>query len=105
MARYYGNIGYSQTIETSPGVWSDDQIIVRSYKGDIINNSRQTNNGNKINDDINLSMTISIVADRFAFDNFHNIKYATYYGEKWKVLDVKIQSPRLVLTLGGVYND
>ena len=103
MAKYYGVIGYAERVETSPGVW-DDQIVERNYDGDIIRNIRNIQSNEHLNDDINISNQISIVADPYANANFHSIRYATYMGVKWKVPTVEVQSPRLVLGLGGLYN-
>ena len=61
-------------------------------------------NSGEVNDDLNINMTLSIVADPFAYQNFHQIKYAEYMGSKWKVSSIEVQYPRLILTLGGVYN-
>ena len=104
MARYYGEIGYSIPTETTPGVYRPDQITKVKYKGDFIRESRMLQNSDGTNDNINISGQISIVADPFAYENYFAIVYAEYMGAKWKVTNVTVQHPRLVLTLGGVYN-
>lgn len=101
--KYFGKIGYGVTEETRPGV-SLPTISDRDYYGDIVRNTRRLENGGKVVDDLNINMTLSIVADPFAYQNFHQIKYAEYMGSKWKVSSVEVQYPRLILTLGGVYN-
>lgn len=103
MAKYFGNIGYGVTEEIRPGV-SLPTISEREYYGDIVRNVRRYENGGKVNDDLNINMTLSIVADPFAFQNFHQLKYAEYMGAKWKAVSVEPQFPRLVITLGGVWN-
>lgn len=105
MAKYYGQIGYGVTAEdpTNPGVWIDS-IVEHNYYGDVIRDTRRLS-GSKVNDDINISNQISIVADPYAFSNFHSIRYITFMGAKWKVTDVEVRYPRLILTVGGVYND
>ena len=103
MARYYGAIGYAEPVETSPGVW-DEQIIERNYYGDIVRNIRNLQSTENLNDDVTVSNQISIVADPYAIANFHCIRYATFMGTKWKVSSVDVQSPRLLLSLGGLYN-
>ena len=103
MAKYYGVIGYAETTETSPGVWTE-RITERSYYGDIIKNNRNLQNSEYLNDNINVSNQISIVADPYAIANFHAIRYAEFMGAKWKVPSVDVQTPRLLLTLGGLYN-
>lgn len=103
MAKYYGAIGYAVTEETSPGIY-EEMIKEYQYYGDVIRNSRRLNGASKVNDDITISNQISIVSDPFASNNFHMMRYATYMGSKWKITDVEVQYPRLILTLGGLYN-
>ena len=103
MAKWCGVIGYAESVETKPGVWTD-VITEHEYCGDVIQDSRRLQSANQINDDINISNKISIVADPYAFSNFHSIRYATFMGIKWKVPNVEVQYPRLILSLGGVYN-
>lgn len=105
MAKYYDAIGYvDKTVEVRPGVW-EEQIIERPYTGDVIKNTRRLEGGDQVNDNLNVNNTISIVADAYAFQNFFAIRYAMWMGVKWKVKTVEVQSPRLLLTLGGVYNN
>lgn len=103
MAKFYGIIGFASPTEIRPGVW-DDSIREIHYPGDIIKHSQRWQNGSGVNDDINISLQISIIADNFAMESSHCIKYAEYMGTKWKVTTIEPQFPRLLLTLGGVYN-
>lgn len=103
MAKYYGKIGYAETAETAPGVW-EEQIVERSYYGDLLRNMRRLQSSDKVNDDINISNELSIVADPYAINNFYSMRYAEFMGAKWKVSSVEVQYPRLILTLGGLYN-
>ena len=103
MAKYYGGIGYADTIETEPGIW-ESGIVEREAFGDLLSNYRSLENSGDINDNINIANKISIVADPYASKNFHSMQYATYMGAKWKIKNVEVNYPRLILTLGGVYN-
>lgn len=103
MGKWFGKIGYAVTEETTPGVWVE-QITERNYYGDIIRNTRRLQTSDKLNDDINVSNEISIVADPFARDNFHAMRYIEFMGTRWKVSSVEDQYPRLILSLGGEYN-
>ena len=103
MAKVYGKIGYANTVETKPGVY-EEQIVERSYYGDLIRNTRRLQSADQVNDDINISNEISIVADPYATNNFHTMRYAVFMGTKWKISNVEVSYPRLILTLGGVYN-
>lgn len=103
MSKYFGKVGYGVPEETRPGVYKP-QIVEKEYYGDIVRNIRRYEGSGKVNDDLNINMSLSIVADPFAYQNFHQIKYAEYMGAKWKASSVEVQRPRLILTLGGVYN-
>lgn len=102
--KFYGSIGYAITTETRPGVWIPENVE-RDYYGDIIRFSSRSDTPNKVNDDITLSNQISIIADPFAYQNFHCMKYITYMEAKWKITNVEVQHPRLILSVGGIYND
>lgn len=105
MARFYGEVGYGDSVETPPesGVWVD--IITEFiYQGDVIRNTRMLANNEKLNDDITVSNSISIVADQYAIEHFFNIKYIRWAGVLWTVREVEVRSPRLILHLGSVYN-
>lgn len=103
MAKYCGEIGFVLTNETNPGV-HEEKPIERLYFGDLNSNRRRLQSSGNLNDNVTISNEISIVADPFANENFHSIRYAKYMGAKWKVTDVNVQPPRLILTLGEVYN-
>jgi hypothetical protein len=102
MARFYGVVGYGESVETSPGVW-EDVITEVSYFGDVIRNTRRMVDGEKVNDDLTVNNSISIVADAYANERFFAIRYIQWSGTLWTVSDVEVQSPRLLLRLGGVY--
>lgn len=103
MARFYGKIGYGVSEEAVPGVWSDE-ITERAYYGDILNELRSTSSSEKVNDDVRLQNRISIVADAYALGNYLQIKYVEWAGFLWTVQSVDVERPRLILSLGGVYN-
>lgn len=104
MAKYYGQIGYAaEMTETEPGIW-EPKIVERSYYGDTIRNTRLLQNASAINDNVNIANQISIVADPYANEHIYAMVYATFQGAKWKVTNVEVQYPRLILSLGGLYN-
>lgn len=104
MAKFYGSIGYAETVETSPGVWKE-QITKREYFGELVRNTRKLQTADQVNDNINISNEVSIIADPYAISNFHSMRYAEFMGTKWKISNVEVKYPRLILTLGGVYNE
>lgn len=103
MAKFYGNIGYIQNVEIEPGIWGD-QVTERLYFGDVTRNSSRFQSNGEVNDDINISNTISIVSDPYANENFQYMRYVEYMGTKWKITNAEVRYPRIILSLGGVYN-
>ena len=103
MAKWYGVIGYADTVEVEPGIW-DEQVTERPYYGELIRNTRRLQTTDKVNDDLTISNQISIISDPYAINNFHAMKYAVLWGTKWKITSVEVQYPRLILEVGGVYN-
>ena len=99
-----GVIGYARTEETQPSVWTE-VIEERKYYGDIIRNNRRFINDDQINSGISLNNSISIVSNKFMLDNLGVMKYLTFKGSKWKIESVEIQPPRIIITLGGLYNE
>ena len=103
MAKWFGKIGYAETVEMAPGIW-EEKITEHEYFGDLLRNTRRLQSASQVNDNIDISNEISIVADPYANENFHSMRYAEFGGTKWKISSVDVQYPRLNLTLGGVYN-
>lgn len=105
MSKFYGVIGYAETYESpeQPGVWVNNIREIKYY-GELTRNTRRLQGANKVNDDIDISNLLSIIADPYAVQNFHNMRYVEFMGTRWKINSVEVQYPRLILTLGGVYN-
>lgn len=105
MARFQGGVGYGDSVEipTDSGVWKD-VITEIPYFGDVIRNTRKLESGENLNDDLKVNNSISIVADEYAIKHFFKIKYVRWEGVLWTVTNVEVRSPRLILSLGSVYN-
>jgi len=103
MAKFFDKIGFGFSTETAPGVYKD-VITERSYRGDVVRNSRGLDEGEKVNSDLTVSNSLSIIADQYANTNFFAMRYVRWAGALWTVANVEVQSPRLILRLGGVYN-
>ena len=103
MSKFYGEVGYGITRETAPGVWKDE-IETYTYYGDVERPATRWETGSGVNDDLAVRNNISILADPFAYEHFSLIKYVKWMGVKWKVTNVEVQRPRLILTLGGEWN-
>lgn len=103
MTKFFGKIGYGETVETEPGVY-EDQIVERDYYGDVTRNTRRLDETDKLNYDLSVGNSISVVADAYANEHFFAIRYVEWAGALWTVSEVEVQRPRLNLRLGGVYN-
>lgn len=105
MAKFYGKIGFGMAdVETAPGVWNPEPVE-RYYSGDVLQNFMRHEVGESVNDNITISNQISIIGDPYAYQNFHSMKYIWYMGARWKIMNVDVKHPRLILTIGGVYNE
>ena len=96
-------IGFARQKEVRPGVW-EDKIIEREYGGDLVRLNRNAQGSQNLNDDLTLSNQISIIADPYANENLFAMRYVTFMGSKWKITSVEVQYPRLILSVGGVWN-
>jgi hypothetical protein len=103
MAKFVGAIGYATSTLTAPGVWTDN-VVERAYTGDVLKKRRSWRSGDKVNPDLTISDTISIIADGFTLSNVGSMKYVVWQGEKWSIASVDIERPRVVLELGGLYS-
>lgn len=103
MNRWYGKVGYVETIETEPGTW-EEQETERSYYGELVKNSSKFKVSNDVNDNRDISVELSIVADPYSEIHFNSIRYVEFGGVKWKVNSVEPRRPRLILSIGGEYN-
>jgi hypothetical protein len=103
MAKFFGEIGYGESVEKAPGVWAD-VITEKQYYGDVVRNMRGLKESESTNLDLTVNNSISIVADAYANEHFFAIRYIRWMGSLWIVENVDVQAPRLILRLGGVYN-
>lgn len=105
MNKFFGKIGYAITKDMGDGIWKEEIKELEAY-GDILRNiTRRSETSESVNDDINISNRFSILADPFAMSNFQTIKYIEFLGVKWKVKDIEVSYPRLIISVGGVYNE
>jgi hypothetical protein len=103
MPKCSGVIGYALAEETQPGVWTES-ITEKKYLGDIVKDNRKMVNQQEINSSVNVSNNISVVSNKFMLDNMAFMKYITFMGSKWNINLVDIKPPRLIISMGGLYN-
>lgn len=104
--KFYGIIGYATTREgTGDDIGIDEDVIEeRPYFGDVLRNARKYEKGESVLDELKIDNKISVVADAYAWDHFFKMKYVQWMGALWKITNVEVERPRLILTIGGVYN-
>lgn len=105
MAKWFGKVGYVITHEPDADndIWREESVDKNHY-GDILRNERRYEQGESVNDDLKLNQRLSILADGFACEHYGAIRWAEIDGVRWKVTSVEFLRPRLILTLGGVWN-
>ena len=106
--KFYGIVGYCETAEETgdrEGNWIKNRITEKRYYGDVLRNTRKwESNQDSTNENLNINNSFSIVADAYAYDHFWAMTYVKWHGACWKITNVEVQRPRLILMVGGVYN-
>ena len=106
MAKFAGKVGFAsgQTeSEDRPGI-VEEQYEEHLMRGDVIRASKTEEESSSKYDTLRLNNRISVIADKYAYTNFMGIRYVWYMGGKWKVTEAEVQRPRIILTLGGVWD-
>lgn len=103
MAKFFGKIGFAKMTETTTGVWKEI-VSEKQYYGDVISHTRRWEKGEWLNDNLNVNNKFSIVADNYIYENLGYMRYIEWMGTKWKISSFEVERPRLILTVGGVYN-
>jgi hypothetical protein len=102
--RFHGAVGYVDAdVETAPGVW-EPNMVEKMYTGDVIRSARRLESTTVLNDSVTVENSFSIVADAFAVENFDKMRYVSWNGRNWTITNVEVQRPRLVLTVGDLWN-
>lgn len=105
MARFYGAIGFAINTEVRPGIYRE-VYTERTYKGNVLRNTRRWDATDHLNDTLNISNDISIVADSFAVSNFGVMRYIRWMGQTFEITSatIDVDLHRITLSLGGVFN-
>ena len=103
MAKFSGKVGYVIPVETKPGVYTN-QATERQYFGDVIRESRQFSGSTQVNENLTINNRITITANDFAYENLSAMRYVVWLGAYWRITNIDVQRPRLILSIGGVYN-
>ena len=103
MAKFHGKVGYAQTVETAPGVHTET-FVEYDYVGDVQRDAKRWVDGSKVNTDLQFSTRISIIVNDVASVNLPLMRYVRWQGACWQITSFEVAHPRIILTLGGVYN-
>lgn len=101
--KYSGKFGLASTVETAPGVW-DDVITERDYIGDVVQRTEAFSLESSVLPHYRTTTSVSVLSDGVLKENYTNLRYVTYAGERWAIASVVVQPPRLVVYIGEVYN-
>lgn len=101
--KFYGPVGFVDVVEKRPGVMTQAPVEY-SYSGDVIRRGFRFQSSDSVNDTITPTQQISILSDPYARNHVGSIRYVKWMGTAWKVTEVSMEYPRLILTLGGAYN-
>ena len=104
MARFSGKIGFIKTVEVQKGIY-EEQAIEKQYYGQVTRSYNRWESPSQVNETLTKSNTYSIGADSFAINNEEYMRYLVVNGQKWKITGIDDSSrPRIILTIGGIYN-
>ena len=101
--KFCGVVGYQTHVEKARGVWAPE-ITEQKYYGDVLKDNRKWDKGESVNDNLTIGNRFSILADGYARAHLGEIAYVEWMGTKWKVSNVEVNPPRLLLSIGGVWN-
>lgn len=102
MGKFYGEIGFSITSETRPGIYTKI-ISEKIYYGDVSKKNVRYQNNQQINDNLRITSQISILCDEYLSEHFSDIIYIKWMGKPWKISSIEVDYPRLNLSLGDIY--
>lgn len=103
MARFSGVVGYESDPIIVDGI-ATTEYTEHVMRGDVLNYTQQIDPSQTAYDDLSLSNKISVVGDKWAFSNCARIRYVVFENQKWKVTSITVARPRIILTLGGIWN-
>ena len=102
--KWFGQVGFRITERVKPGV-CEDRIVERDYYGDLLKNYKKDKSDSTINDEFTINNQIRILSDPFLSENFHQMRYITFMGNKYKIASVEVNFPGMLIDLGGLYNE
>lgn len=102
--RFVGEVGFADTVETSPGIF-EEQITPRRYRGTVTTDAHRLTVDDTVNGQIKTGAIISVLADKELLTRAFDVRWVMYLGVKWKPSYVDIRHPRVVFTLGDRFSE
>jgi hypothetical protein len=106
--RFSGIVGSATSVEDPPGVWKE-VITEATYFGDVLQQTRRLEGPSLVppvvHGTIALGNSFSIMADADeTYENIINFRYVVWRGNRWEITSAEVKRPRIILTVGGVWN-
>lgn len=87
------------------GIYTEE-IEEKVYYGDLLSSRwNNENNQNSTNTNVRLNNSISVICDKYLSENISVMRYITYKNSKWCINGIEIQPPRIIINIGGIYNE
>ncbi len=103
--KYTGKIGFAVMKNEGEGIYTEE-IEEKVYYGDLLSSRwNNENNQNSTNTNVRLNNSISVICDKYLSENISVIRYITYKNSKWCITGIEIQPPRIIINIGGIYNE
>lgn len=104
--KFHGTIGFwFNDAEVEPGRFLPHVEERPGYHGDVLRNNLRTQSvSDQQNDNLVINNRLSILSDLYLQQNWSSIRYVIWNGVRWKVTNVELNYPRIILEVGGIYN-
>lgn len=102
MAKFHDMIGFVKTEETEPGLW-EPVTEEKLYSGEVSQTTARWEDNGRINANLEINHTISVILDSYITQNMFALRYVCYAGRRWNVSKISVLPPRMILTLGSEY--
>ena len=104
MARFHDKVGFMIGQDNQETGKYEYQAVERAYYGRILEHTRRWESADSVNDDLTVANQIAITANDYAFQHASSIAYVRWMHGLWKVTSIRVKTPEIILTLGGVWN-
>lgn len=101
--KWSGYIGYAVEKETATDI-IEYSITKFKAKGNMKQITKRTQSSEGVVDGISLNNELELIASPFINKILYSIKYVDFMNVPWKVTNVRVNYPKIFLTLGDVYN-